>query len=629
MHSSSTSPTHTRGNNYTKEHHYAIDAASLLSECRKNLGIIITQQQDRVNANILDLDRTLLTTEQLLHFHLLALLEQERQDSKNNNDDGTNTTEDESQFHNQQSKNHYLNVSSTRTAHTSNHDDLDSSNHAITLEPIMGTVEELKNVLRKRNQRKRSLSFLNWHHYQQEQDQDHKSPSTTSSSNNNRDMGRGVSRGSQRTLFGSKHYSKTLRAAQKHIARTTNINKNVVDVHFPPSSIAFSSSLTSPSSSDSSRNSSRSPPYTNGKSIPITTNTSPSSTSTSNMLTKPMEKTARDSILFRLIVALQLCLVRIEEAKNLLCPKHSKHKCKNQDVADIADDNDDNILYHNSKCKKSNHRWMTMGTTAIIACASTYLCTKDKIQCNTNVLKSKDVQLSILKTSTKALILTSTSLYLRHGWRILCMNARLLNTIFAIEDLHQQWMLVNSVQMGNSKDELGNNDISSDQQCKHLLKLMPLQKSTVRFGTKAFISEVNIQKFTHLIDYILFQSSIWESQGAFRYGLIKWAMDILYASVGVSLKVNKQRKNSFMVPLTAAAAASYYAITGPSDKSAEFISTESSDLLRNAWGVVSLPAVKTLSLQASRLLKGAAIAERINICGVSCFILSKKPFPGT
>ncbi len=627
MHSSSSSSqTHTRGNiNYTKEHHYAIDAASLLSQCRKNLGFIITQQQDKVNANILDLDRTLLTTEQLLHFHLLTLLEQERQNSEHSNDGGSSSTEEESQPRNKQSKIHSTNVGITRTAHISIHDDLDSSNHAITLEPIMGTVEELKNVLRKRNQRKRSLSFLNWHHHQQQQDQEHKSPSTTASSNN-RDMGRGVSRRSQPPLFGSKHYSKALRAAQKNITRTTNLNQNVVDVHFPPNSIAFSPSLTSSSSRDSSRSSSRSSSYTSGHSIPITTTntSSSSSTSSSNILTKPMEKTARDSILFRLIVALQLCLVRIEEAENILCPKYSKQRRKKQD---IIDDNDDSTFYHDNKTSK--HLWMTMGTTTAIACASTYLCTKDKIQWNSNMLKSKDLRLSIIKTSTKALILTSTSLYLRHGWRTLCMNARLLNTIFAIEDLHQQWMLVNSVQLGNSKDDLGNNDKSSDQQCKHLLKLMPLQKSTVSFGTKAVILEIIIKIFTHFINCILFQSSIWESQGAFRYGLIKWAMDILYASVGVSLRVNKQRKNSFMVPLTAAAAASYYAITGPSDKSAEFISTESSDLLRNAWGVVSLPAVKTLSLQASRLLKGAAVAERINICGVSCFILSKKPFPGT
>lgn len=108
-------------------------------------------------------------------------------------------------------------------------------------------------------------------------------------------------------------------------------------------------------------------------------------------------------------------------------------------------------------------------------------------------------------------------------------------------------------------------------------------------------------------------------------------MDLLYASVGTAIKVtksHKQRQNSIMLPITAAAAASYYALVGPSDKSAECVSSKADDLIRNAWGVVSLPAIKTLSLQASRLLKGAAIAERIKICGVSCFILSKNQCPG-
>eukprot|EP00551_Chaetoceros_affinis_P019371 CAMPEP_0203738742 /NCGR_PEP_ID=MMETSP0092-20131115/43603_1 /ASSEMBLY_ACC=CAM_ASM_001090 /TAXON_ID=426623 /ORGANISM="Chaetoceros affinis, Strain CCMP159" /LENGTH=527 /DNA_ID=CAMNT_0050624553 /DNA_START=390 /DNA_END=1973 /DNA_ORIENTATION=+ len=186
------------------------------------------------------------------------------------------------------------------------------------------------------------------------------------------------------------------------------------------------------------------------------------------------------------------------------------------------------------------------------------------------------------------------------------MNARLVNTIFALEDLQHQWMLVQSIQMDNSiyenVDKSGV-DKSSDEQCKNLLHFIPFQKSS---------------------------SSIWESQGAFRYSLVKWTMDMLYASVGTAIKVtksHKQRQNSIMLPITAAAAASYYALVGPSKRSAEFVSSEANDLIRNAWGVVSLPAIKTLSLQASRLLKGAAIAERIKICGVSCFILSKNPCP--
>jgi hypothetical protein len=44
-------------------------------------------------------------------------------------------------------------------------------------------------------------------------------------------------------------------------------------------------------------------------------------------------------------------------------------------------------------------------------------------------------------------------------------------------------------------------------------------------------------------------------------------------------------------------------------------------------GAVSLPALKDLMLKASRLVKGAAVADRIVLCGVPCFILSKDPAP--
>ena len=44
-------------------------------------------------------------------------------------------------------------------------------------------------------------------------------------------------------------------------------------------------------------------------------------------------------------------------------------------------------------------------------------------------------------------------------------------------------------------------------------------------------------------------------------------------------------------------------------------------------GMVSLPVLKTLMLQASRLVKGASVADRIILCGVPCFILSKDPAP--
>jgi hypothetical protein len=114
-------------------------------------------------------------------------------------------------------------------------------------------------------------------------------------------------------------------------------------------------------------------------------------------------------------------------------------------------------------------------------------------------------------------------------------------------------------------------------------------------------------------------------------------MDLLYASVGTAVKVTKSsndtassegRRIGWKLPIAVAAAASYYSFFDPSRRAWEAVSSSSLDLIQYAWGMVSLPAIKQLSLQASRLLKGAAIAERITIAGVPCFVLSRDPSPG-
>ena len=60
-----------------KDHHYAIDAARVLDQCRKRLQMITEYLGDKVNPSVLDMDRTLLSVEQLLHYHLFTLLEKE------------------------------------------------------------------------------------------------------------------------------------------------------------------------------------------------------------------------------------------------------------------------------------------------------------------------------------------------------------------------------------------------------------------------------------------------------------------------------------------------------------------------------------------------------------------------
>lgn len=110
-------------------------------------------------------------------------------------------------------------------------------------------------------------------------------------------------------------------------------------------------------------------------------------------------------------------------------------------------------------------------------------------------------------------------------------------------------------------------------------------------------------------------------------------MDLFYASVGTAMEVTggstPQSTASFWtLPLATMAAASYYSMVGPRRRATEAVSSSSQQLIQNTWGMVSLPSIKFLSLRVSQLLKGAALAERINIDGVPCFILSKAACPG-
>lgn len=115
--------------------------------------------------------------------------------------------------------------------------------------------------------------------------------------------------------------------------------------------------------------------------------------------------------------------------------------------------------------------------------------------------------------------------------------------------------------------------------------------------------------------------------------MLKRAMDVFYASVDTAMQVTKGTAEadtaSWQITLTTAAVASFYNLIGARRRAEE--ATSSSEraryLIQHAWGMVSLPALKTISLQASKLLKGASVADRIEVAGVPCFVLSREPAP--
>lgn len=118
-------------------------------------------------------------------------------------------------------------------------------------------------------------------------------------------------------------------------------------------------------------------------------------------------------------------------------------------------------------------------------------------------------------------------------------------------------------------------------------------------------------------------------------------MDLFYASIGKAIEITRgqeshdtsesvdTKSSGLWTYVVASLAASYYNVIGPAAKSAQLIQNArgAQSVIQNAWGVVSLPAVKKASLEATRILKGASIADRIEIDGISCFVLSREPFP--
>ena len=102
---------------------------------------------------------------------------------------------------------------------------------------------------------------------------------------------------------------------------------------------------------------------------------------------------------------------------------------------------------------------------------------------------------------------------------------------------------------------------------------------------------------------------------------MKRGMDLLYASIGKAIEItrgqevtetslaNSKSSSGLWTYVVASLAASYYNVIGPAAKSASSLANAPSSVIQNAWGMVSLPAVKKASLEATRILKGAAIGR--------------------
>ena len=169
-------------------------------------------------------------------------------------------------------------------------------------------------------------------------------------------------------------------------------------------------------------------------------------------------RSSKDSSLFRLIVTLQLCLVRIEEANSVLCngkaqaatrcancsrsgsfqSKTSIFGCSNRsDGIHLSTSNDSetsqDMVQSLSSWKKSN----MLALAGVTAAGTLMLTLKSRGAC--------DEQYNILKLAGRAAVGAATASYIRRRWRIFCIDARIADSGAKTEDWILNWIcLVNN-----------------------------------------------------------------------------------------------------------------------------------------------------------------------------------------
>jgi acetyl esterase/lipase len=368
------------------------------------------------------------------------------------------------------------------------------------------------------------------------------------------------------------------------------------------------------------------------------------------------ERSASDSLLFRLIVALQLCLIRIDDAHYVVTGRRPSRQRQGRGGsagaaragAGICSPRAAMVAAGAAACSlglfagslrdpRPSGRWLPRGPFLFL-----------RLSAGAGAPAPGESSPLALGAARVGLAYVAFSVA-RGLWNDVWMRHQLKKSTEAVSEWNRQWRMVQSTTSSWSDlpnaAELSPAALLQAKQTQKLIEYALRQPPKVRYALYVLAHHATLCSNTCFSAHYSLspQSFLWQSQGELRFLLLKRAMDVLYASVGAAMDVTKKgavaaqqaaagaasEHPDWQLTLAAAAASSFYSLIGASRKAAEVTSSSVSAraLIQNAWGMVSLPAVKALSLRASRLLKGAAVAERIEICGVPCFVLSADPAP--
>jgi hypothetical protein len=174
-------------------------------------------------------------------------------------------------------------------------------------------------------------------------------------------------------------------------------------------------------------------------------------------------RSSKDSSLFRLIVTLQLCLVRIEEANSVLCNGIAQAATRCADCSPSrsfqsktlgfgSSSRSDGIHLSGSNDSKTSqdmvqslyeHRdkssWKMSKMLALAGASA-----GGAIMLMLKSRRAYDEQYEILKLAGRAAVGAATASYIRRRWRIFCIDARVADSAAATEEWILNWIcLVN------------------------------------------------------------------------------------------------------------------------------------------------------------------------------------------
>lgn len=273
-------------------------------------------------------------------------------------------------------------------------------------------------------------------------------------------------------------------------------------------------------------------------------------------------RSATDTLLFRLIVALQLCILRISDA-HLVTTGHllasaELHRAGNEMLVLTA-------VY-------------LVGTGILVSAISSR---QRRERSNT----FPKIGISRNWLGLGGLLLGK---FVHSKLKNLWMRDKLKKSTTEIDEWIQQWKVVQLTRPHGTRqgEEQSLQRGGIDDKSRLLIEYALQRAPKVRINGWCHMRQdqrSNLRICSPWLLYNYIKSSFWQySQGEIRFLMLKRFMEVYYASVSTAIET--KQTSSWHLPLVTGAAASFYSLTGASRKASHAVNSASSrDLIQHAW----------------------------------------------